>query len=120
MSRADIPADVPASQITDWPSFFDQIRRRPAMWLGSPSLSALENFIRGIGLAEYLYDVPEDRRLGGFPFDEFERWAEARFNPGRLTLNSFSLARRASDSEGAAFVTWLGWYDQFRRQRADA
>jgi hypothetical protein len=116
----DIPADAPVNHITDWPSSFDQIRQRPGMWLGSPSLTALENLLRGIVLAEYLYGVPEEKHLGGFPFDEFERWAETSFNPERLSLNSFSLARREADSEEAAFLKWLGWYDQFRSERSDA
>ncbi len=120
MSRADIPPDTPASQITDWPSFFEQIRLRPGMWLGCTSLAALENFLRGIELAEYLYDVPEDKVLGGFPFYEFEQWVEAEYNPEQLSFNSFSLARREADSEEAAFFNWLGWYDRFRRERVDA
>ena len=117
MSKADVPADAPVNQITDWPSFFVQIRLRPAMWLGQPSLTALENLIRGIELAEYLYDVPDGKRLGGFPFDEFEHWVEESFNPEPLSVNSFWLARRAADSEAAALSTWLGWYDRFRRER---
>jgi hypothetical protein len=120
MNRADIPADASVNQIVDWPSFFDQIRRRPGMWLGRPSLTALENLVSGIGLAEYLYDVPVEKRLGGFPFDEFERWVEASFNVERLSLNSFSLARREADSEEEAFSAWLAWYDHFRRERPDA
>jgi hypothetical protein len=34
-----------------------------------------------------------------------------------LTLNSFSLARRAADSEEAAFEKSFGWYDRFRPER---
>jgi hypothetical protein len=112
-----MPAETPASLITDWPSFFEQIRRRPAMWLGEPSLLALRSLIRGVELAEFLYDITEDRALGGFPFMEFERWAEGRFNPERLSLDSFSLARRSSGSEEEAFHKWLGWYDRFRAER---
>jgi hypothetical protein len=119
MNRADVPADAPVNQIVNWPSFFDQIRRRPAMWLGSTSLTALQSLISGISLAEYLYDVPAEKQLAGFPFDEFERWVEERFNPERLSLNSFSLAIRTSDSEETAFATWLGWYDRFEGERAD-
>ena len=111
-------ADSPASQITDWPSFFEQVRRRPGMWLDEPSLLALHNLIRGIALPELLYDVPEDRVMGGFPFLEFERWVEGHFNPEQLSLNSFSLARRSSGSEEEAFHKWFGWYDRFGAERA--
>jgi hypothetical protein len=117
MKRADVPADAPVNQIVDWPSLFGQVRRRPGMWLGSTSLTALENLIGGIGLAEYLYDVPEDKRLVGFSFEGFERWVADRFNPERLSLNSFSLARRATDSEERAFYEWFAWYDQFEQDR---
>ena len=117
MSRADIPADAPVNRIIDWPSFFDQIRRRPAMWLGCTSLTALQNFIGGIGLAQYLYDVPEERLLSGFSFEAFEQWVEDHFNPEQLTFNSFSLARRATGSEEEAFHYWFAWYDRFRQER---
>ena len=110
-------AGTPASQITDWPSFFEQIRRRPAMWLDEPSLLALKNLIRGIELAEFLYGVPEGRLLGGFSFLEFERWVEEQFNPDRLMHDSFTLARLSSASEEEAFHKWLGWYDRFRAER---
>lgn len=120
MSRADIAPDAPINRIADWPTFFEQIRQRPAMWLGSPSLSAMENLIRGIEMAEYLYDVPGEKCLAGFPFDEFERWIAEFFNAERLSLNSFSLARRETNSEEAAFIKWLAWYDRFRSERADA
>jgi hypothetical protein len=109
-------AETPASQIADWPSFFEQIRRRPGMWLGEPSVTALQNFIKGIELGEYLYNVPRDRVLSGFSFEDFEGWAERKFNPDRLALNSFSLARRSSDSEEEAFYKWLGGYDRYRAE----
>jgi hypothetical protein len=120
MNRADIPADAPINQIADWPSFFDQIRRRPGMWIGYPSLTALEHLLNGIDLAEYFYDVPQEKCLGGFPFEEFELWAAELFNPEQLSLSSFSLARRETESEEAAFNKWFTWYDRFRHERAHA
>jgi hypothetical protein len=117
MKRSEIPDNAPINQITDWPSFFDQVRLRPGMWLGEPSLTALQHLINGFEFAAYLYDVPDDRRLRGFAFSEFEAWAEQQFNPNRLSLNSYSLARRSSESEEEAFFKWFGWYDRFRSER---
>jgi hypothetical protein len=114
MRREDLPENTPIRQIRDWPSFFEQIRRRPGMWLGRPSLKALHFLLLGIDLAESLYDVPETDRLGGFPFPEFEKWADKRFNPRRLSIRSFGMARRMAGSDKAAFDLWLRWYDEFR------
>jgi hypothetical protein len=62
-------AESLTSLITDWPSFFEQVRRRPAMWLDEPSLLALRNLIRGVELAETIYGITEDRALEGAEVD---------------------------------------------------
>jgi len=116
MNSKNTPDDAPINQINDWPSFFEQIRARPAMWMGCKSLTALENLLGGISLAEYFYDIPEDRVFTGFDFEAFEKWADDRFNPSRLSNNSFSMARLLSENEEQAFDKWLEWYDEFRSE----
>jgi hypothetical protein len=116
MRREDLPESAPLRQIRDWPTFFDQVRRRPGMWLGSASLTALQHYLNGIDLAECLYDVPDKDRLKGFSFPEFEEWADKRFNPRRLSINSFHMARQVCDSENEAFDLWFSWYDEFQGQ----
>jgi hypothetical protein len=105
-------------RFTDWPSFFHKVRVRPGQWFGEQSITALQHFINGIKLAAHLYEVPVERELGGFSFEDFERWTDGRFNPDRLSVNSFDLARRSSESETEAFQKWFGWYDQFRSEPA--
>ncbi len=116
MRRDDIPESAPIRQIRDWPTFFEQVRRRPGMWLGHRSLTALQFLLHGVHLAEFFYDVPEGSRLGNFPFQEFEEWVERRYNPRRLSVNSFWMARDIADSEEAAFDLWFSWYDEFRNE----
>jgi hypothetical protein len=118
MRREDLPENAPIRQIRDWPTFFEQVRRRPALWLGSASLTALQSLMAGIGLAELLYDIPERDHLKGFPFSEFEEWADKRFNPDRLSINSFGMAKQIGGSENEAFDLWFSWYDEFQSQRS--
>jgi hypothetical protein len=46
-------ADSPASQSTDWPSFFEQVRRRLGMWVDEPLLFASEQSAPFAALATY-------------------------------------------------------------------
>jgi hypothetical protein len=110
---------APISRIRDWPTFFEQIRLRPGMWLGVVSLSALNNLLSGIMLAEDLHAIPAERRLGGFDWRAFAAWVEREFNPQRLSVNSFSLALMRSSSEAEAFALWFDWYDRFRSTGQD-
>ena len=107
MSDPGDPSRSLASQITDWPSLLDQIRRRPGMWLGTASIERLRSFLGGIDLAEHLYHVPAERALAGFSFVEFEEWVEERFNPRRMSVLSFELARDRSDSQEEALTLWF-------------
>ena len=109
--------DSPLRRIRDWPTFFEEVRWRPAMWLGRPSLACLRALLAGFALAEDLYAVGPERLLTGFPFVEFEAWVAQRFNPERLTLDSFGLAGRLTASDEAALSHWFGWYDDFNRGR---
>jgi len=110
------PTDRPIDNIHDWPSFFAEVRQRPAMWLGAKSALALECVVQGIGLAEYFYHVSSDDALGGFDWNAFEKWVDAHQNPRRLSCRSFSLARMASTSPEEAFNLWMTWYDDYRAQ----
>lgn len=119
MDSDNIPANAPIRQIKDWPTFFEQVRRRPGMWVGSTSLTALQHLLNGISLAEFLYEVPPEKRLGGFQFDRFESWADRQFNPRRLSINSFVMACRLTSDEEQAFHLWFQWYDQFNQEQTD-
>ena len=100
----------------DYPALFQLVRTKPGMFLGTPSITAWELFLSGLHFAEDLYRVPQDRQLSGFDFAAFEKWADVRFNPERLSINSFHMARDATDAESAAFYRWFEWYDQFMHE----
>lgn len=120
MKRSEFPPDAPLNQIRDWPTYFEQIRQRPAMWFGRVSLTGMHMHIDGIILAEFFHDVSEENRFGGFDFAGFEQWVEQRFNPQRLTVNSFHLARRLAKSEEKAFWLWFEWYDRFLLEKTNS
>lgn len=105
--------DAPIKQISDYPTLFEQLRLRPPMWMGTTSLTAFENVLNGISLAEHFYNIPESERLGGFDFEAFGAWVDQRFNPKQLSANSFWLARDRTSSEEEAFHKWFEWHDEF-------
>ena len=111
-------SSLTAIAITDWPTLLAEVRRRPGMYLGEPSLKALQHELDGIQWAEQLYAVPPERRLQGFSFAAFERWFQEHLNPRRLSLNSFHMARCLTASDEAAFHLWFSWYDSFRSEQA--
>ena len=113
MKRSELSPEAPLNQIRDWPTYFEQVRQRPAIWFGTVSLMRMQMYIDGITIAEFFHDVPEENRFRGFDFAGFEQWVEQRFNPQRLTVNSFHLARRLAKSEEKAFWLWFEWYDRF-------
>ena len=108
----------PLYDIRDWPSFLALVRERPLLWFREPSLAGLENVLNGIAGAEILYRIPEDKRLPGFSFNHFDMWVRRACNPERLCgVNSFTLARRQSECDSAAFTLWFEWYDRYLAER---
>ena len=63
------------------------------MWIGHNSVTALECTLLGISYAEEFYQIPKDRIFGGFDWAAFEAWIEKTYNPRRLSVRSFGLAR---------------------------
>jgi hypothetical protein len=97
----------------DLPTLLAAIRARPGMFLGHTTICGLYLFLSGVGFAEDFHDLPAAARIGGFDAEGFERWVEQRYNPRRLSLNSFSLAAHLAGSEAAGFDQWFAWYDEF-------
>ncbi len=102
--------------IKDYPTLIEQIRKRPQMFHGGETRSAslLETFLSGITYGEYFHSIPEDEKMSGFPWRDYEKWVKMNFNKRRLSLNSFSLASYTSNDEKEAFDLWFNWYDEFR------
>jgi len=63
----------PLANVEDWPTFLLAIRENPAGLLGRESVSTLRDVLMGFGLAEIVYDVPQDVLLEGFDLHAFER-----------------------------------------------
>lgn len=103
-------------KVRDWPSFFKTIRSRPAMYLGSISITALYHIIGGIRYAELFYNVRKNKRFKGFSFERFEYWVAGKFNKRKLAVRSFGLAKIKAKSEEKAFALWFQWYDAYREK----
>jgi hypothetical protein len=99
---------------TNWPDMLADVRRKPGMYIGGRSVEKLHCMLLGFRYAEYQYDIPEANRLGGFDFNAFEEWIAARYNPERLSVGSYWLAREAAGSDEGGFELWFRWYDEFR------
>ena len=97
----------------DIPTLLAAVRTRPGMFLGHQTISGLNLLLSGIRFAEDFHGLTEANRIGGFDFDEFERWVESRHNPRRLSHNSFGLAAHLAGSEAAGFDLWFVWRDEF-------
>lgn len=97
----------------DLPTLLAAIRKRPGMFLGHQTVCGLHLLLQGFFLAEDFHDVPSDARLGGFDFEAFEKWIEARFNPQHLSVRSYWLAERLAGDEETGFDLWFRWYDEF-------
>jgi hypothetical protein len=104
------------SKYATWPAMLASIREKPGMWIGRKTLTALECFWMGFVIAEEFHCDSEDARLSGFDWTNFESWADQRFNPARLSINSFEMARTQAKAEDAAFDLWFSWYDVFRAE----
>jgi hypothetical protein len=104
-------------KIDSWPTLFENIRKRPEMWIDKKSPISLSTFIGGILFAENLYQVPKEKCLSGFDFESFERWVENKYNPRKLTFNSRYLAVHLCESEEEAFYKWFEWYDAFTNDK---
>jgi hypothetical protein len=56
------------------------IEKRPAMYLGQPSITHLQSFLAGYFLARQQLDIPETEQE--HHFSEFQVWIQQKFNIG--------------------------------------
>ena len=99
----------------DYPSLIEEIRLRPQMWHGGKdrSVTLLSTYLSGFRTAEKYHQISPDECLSGFDWRDFESWVAEKFNPRRLSYDSFSWAAHISDSECEAFDLWYSWYDKY-------
>ena len=114
----------------NWPDYLAMIEERPSMFLGKASIVRLQFEIQGILVAEALYDVPEEKRLGGFSFEAFESWVDTTYNVDHLTIKSFTLAQYLTSSNREsffeheedsvqAFEMWFSWYHEYQSKQTN-
>ena len=96
----------------DWPEFLEVLRTRPGMYTGARSVRSLGAFMGGFTVAEHVHGLPEEKHLGGFDFQAFERWVEKAIDD--RCWSSFRKAEERAGSDEAGFDLWYQWYDEFR------
>ena len=112
--------------LTSWKELFSQIRKRPGLYLGSINLQALQHFVHGFQMAEFVYGVVKNPRIEfeDFGWEDFESSISKFHNERRLSLNSFGLAQFEAQGKdiktfdlwkeyAGAWETWFRWYDDF-------
>src|SRR5436190_20046044 len=87
----------------DYSALFEAIRNRPGTFLAKQSIYGLDIFLHGIWFAENLHEIDESERLGGFDFEQFEKWVELQYNVRHLAHNSLSLAAELAGDNEAGF-----------------
>jgi hypothetical protein len=84
-----------------------EIRKRPGMYLGAPSLTKLEAFLNGYQVAAYYMDVHEPRNLVA----DFRDWIHTRYKTTKAGWDALIL--RDSKDEADAFDHCWRLFDEF-------
>ena len=89
-----------------------ELRVRYGVHIGEKSLKLLGVYLSGYVHAQLdlIPDFLKSQDLGWF---EFERFISDRYNPKKLTLNSFSLIRMQCESDEEAFDMFYELLDEF-------
>ena len=101
------------------PAFFEEIRKRPAMWFGKKSLVRFRAAMDGFIFAEDIYKIPEEKKLSGFDWLDFEKWVEEKYNHERLTVRSFYFAEQMASSDHEALDKWFEIYDLYMKENRE-
>jgi hypothetical protein len=93
----------------------DVVRRRPGMYIGEPSILALQTFLSGFFLA--LRSVGADIGDGSPPYQDFHDWIAARHGLRESTSGWARILLSAAGSEETALDRFFTELDEFRRDR---
>lgn len=104
----------------DIPAILSEIRRRPVMYIERKSTRYLRCFLTGFECAEHFYDIEPNSRSRGLDWVAFESWVENKYNPRRLTVQSFGMAEIIAGDEERGLDLWFQWYDEFRKEHPTA
>jgi hypothetical protein len=112
-----MPNDYDASGIQVIPKaenlyqLIEQIKVRPAMYLGSTTITALQNFIDGYNFACYIKDVEE--RLSP-PWQDFHEFVRARTGFAESTGGwCYMLLHHCDGDETVALALFFEWFAAF-------
>lgn len=93
----------------------DVIRKKPGIYIGEPSLTALNHFIHGFAYALMATENPFDDEDP--PFSGFHDWIASRFGFAQSTLGWTNMLLRSVGDETAAFERFFIELDEYRRSR---
>jgi hypothetical protein len=97
-------------------SLLDQIRKRPAMYLGEYSLSALSHFISGYCFALDIHAIRRSSDPNALPRD-FHDWVAYRLHFKESTSGWCSMILTCAGSEKDAFDRFFSLLDEYHARR---
>lgn len=95
----------------------DLIRRRPGMYLGRNSISALRNFLDGYRAAEREHSLNQIEELFPLPFSYMHEYTAYRLHERNSMGWSHQLLKACDDAEDIALQKFFEFYDGFIRVR---
>jgi hypothetical protein len=98
-------------------SLLDQVRQRPAMYIGQPSLTRLHIFLEGYGFALFKHQIKI--AVESPPFDGFHDWTARRFGWRESTAGWCNIIlQETGNDESAALDRFFQLLDEFRSEAA--
>jgi hypothetical protein len=91
----------------------DVIREKPAMYIGSRSLSALAQFLAGYGFALQVHEIPSTHRLP----QDFHEWVAYRLHFSESTSGFKNMILKRVPDEPAALDRFYELLDEHRTRR---
>lgn len=90
-----------------------KIRKRPGMFLGTPSIIRLNMLLTGYSLARLELGLEETKEEQ--EFSQFQEWIEEKYQ-SKSTEGWDTLILKNSDNEKDAFSQFFVLYDEFKQQ----
>lgn len=98
-------------------NMIDTIRKRPGMFLGSNSITALRHFLDGYQAAEREYTVCRKGELFPLPFRYMHEYTGYRLKERNSMGWSHQILNACDGAEDAALQKFFEFYDEFRQVR---
>lgn len=92
----------------------ENIRKRPSLYLGKPSLEHLQVFLDGYSFARRQLKIPPSQQER--EFEEFQTWTEEKFNQ-QNTQSWTKIILFYSENEKMALERFFELFDEFVNQK---